>query len=160
MKAFIIAVFSLLVLFSCAEKSTKSGQTGKNQFGEKISSKGTITYDQLLVQLSKSDKVTAKVKGRVSAVCQAKGCWMTIVSDDASKPSMFVKFKDYGFFMPKDISGKQVIMQGEAYYQTTSVEELKHYAEDEGLTKEAIASITQPKKELKFMASGVILLDK
>lgn len=62
--------------------------------------------------------------------------------------------------MPKDISGKQVIMQGEAYYQTTSVEELKHYAEDEGLTKEAIASITQPKKELKFMASGVILLDK
>ncbi|HRD09131.1 MAG TPA: DUF4920 domain-containing protein, partial [Saprospiraceae bacterium] len=87
---------------------------------------------------------------------QVKGCWMNIVSEknpDADK--MFVKFHNYSFFMPKDLSGKKVIMKGKAYVEETSVDELKHYAEDEGKSKEEIAKITQPKKELKFMATGV-----
>jgi len=90
---------------------------------------------------------------------QAKGCWINIVSEDAAKPSMFVKFKDYGFFMPKDIAGKEVIMEGYAFKEVTSVDELRHYAEDEGKSKEEIAAITEPVEELKFMASGVLLLN-
>mgnify|MGYP006180751099 CR=1 FL=1 len=43
---------------------------------------------------------------------------------------MKVTFKDYGFFVPLESAGKPVIMQGEAYYDTLSIEELKHYAED------------------------------
>jgi len=48
-------------------------------------------------------------------------------------------------------------MEGKAYKEETSVEELKHYAEDEGLSQEEIDAITEPVYELKFMASGVIL---
>ena len=81
---------------------------------------------------------------------------MNIVSDtDTTNTEMFVQFKDYGFFMPKDLSGKEVVMLGKAYREVTSVEDLKHFAEDEGKTKEEIAKITEPIKELKFMASGV-----
>jgi hypothetical protein len=83
---------------------------------------------------------------------------MDIVSDtDTTKTSMFVQFKDYGFFMPKDLPGKEVVMKGKAYIEETSVEDLKHFAEDEGLSAEEIAKITEPKKELKFMASGVMI---
>lgn len=153
---------SIFILFiGCSPKLSSNvvNNNNKNSFGEKISANGAISYDDLLVKLEKDSKIKAKVKGKVLAVCQAKGCWMTIVSEIASKPSMFVKFKDYAFFMPKNISGKEVVMQGEAYYETTTVEELRHYAEDEGLSKEAISKITEPKKELKFLASGVVLLD-
>ncbi|MEM9835512.1 MAG: DUF4920 domain-containing protein [Bacteroidota bacterium] len=94
------------------------------------------------------------VQGEVTGVCQAKGCWMTI----AGKEDMMVRFKDYGFFMPKDIDGREVVMHGRAYYQTTSVDELRHYAEDAGKSAEEIAMITEPKKELRFLASGVLLL--
>ncbi len=160
MKSCYSIFLSILFLFSCSQKATQTAKNGNQYFGEKITAKDAISYDQLLMKLSKQDKVTTKVQGKVSGVCQAKGCWMTIVSDDSSKPSMFVKFKDYGFFMPKDISGKSVIIQGDAYYETTSVDELRHYAEDEGLSKEAISKITEPKKELKFLASGVILVNK
>ena len=127
-------------------------------FGETISEKGAITYDKLLTKLDKKDKIeNVKVMGKVDGVCQAKGCWMNMVSNNPDKESMFVKFKDYGFFMPKDIVGKTVIMEGVAYRETTSVEELRHYAEDEGKSKEEIEKITEPQVELKFMASGVLI---
>ena len=72
---------------------------------------------------------------------------------------MFVKFKDYGFFMPKDIAGKRVVMDGYAFKEITPVDELRHYAEDEGKSPEEIAAIVEPKEELKFLAKGVLLLN-
>ena len=101
-----------------------------------------------------------KVEGKVESVCQAKGCWMNIVSEDPDKEVMFVKFKDYGFFMPKDIAGRTVIMRGSAFKEETSVDELRHLAEDAGKSKEEIEAITEPVVELKFMADGVILKDE
>jgi hypothetical protein len=49
-------------------------------------------------------------------------------------------------------------MDGYAYREVTSVEDLRHFAEDEGKSKEEIEAITEPREELKFMASGVLLL--
>ena len=135
-------------------------ETKNQQFGEAISADGAIAYDELLGQMTKTDSMEVKVRGKVAEVCQAKGCWMNIVSNDPDKTEMFVKFKDYGFFVPKDISGKEVIMDGYAFWEKTSVDELRHYAEDEGKSKEEIEKITEPVEELKFLASGVILLDK
>jgi hypothetical protein len=153
----VFLVFVLLGSFGCSKKINTIKVEDHVHFGERITSQNAMSYDQLLNRLATKNKLTAKVKGRVLAVCQAKGCWMTIKSNKPNTPVMFVKFKDYGFFMPKDIAGRKVIMQGEAYYEVTTVEELKHYAEDEGLPVDAISKITQAKKELKFLATGVIL---
>ena len=70
---------------------------------------------------------------------------------------VMVKFKDYGFFMPKDIAGKEVIVNGKAYVKEVSVDEQRHYAEDGGESKEAIAAITEPKRTYSFEADGVLL---
>ena len=78
--------------------------------------------------------------------------------DGTAEGEMFVQFQDYGFFMPKDIAGREVIVEGKAYKQETSVEELKHYAEDAGKSAEEIAAITEPVMEKKFMATGVVLV--
>ncbi|MBK7110455.1 MAG: DUF4920 domain-containing protein [Bacteroidetes bacterium] len=72
--------------------------------------------------------------------------------------SMRVSFKDYGFFVPKDLEGKQVIVQGVAEVKTISVDDQRHFAEDAGKTKEEIESITEPQEELVFVADGVIVL--
>jgi hypothetical protein len=128
-------------------------------FGEKITAKDAVTYDAMLAKMGKDGKLdNVKVSGTVEAVCKAKGCWMNISSDKGA-PSMFVKFKDYAFFMPKDIAGKKVVMTGNAFKQITTVEELRHFAEDEGKSKEDIAKITKPKEDIKFMANGVLILD-
>ena len=73
---------------------------------------------------------------------------------------VMVKFKDYGFFMPKNIAGKEVIVNGKAYVTEVSVEEQRHYAEDAGMSSEEIAMITEPKKTYSFEADGVLLIEE
>ena len=71
-----------------------------------------------------------------------------------------VTFKDYGFFMPKNISGEEVIVNGQAFVKEMPVEELRHYAEDAGKTKEEIEAITEPKRTYALVADGVLLVEK
>ena len=139
---------------------TKTGEkfSGQN-YGDKIHNKAVVEMGDVLTALEGEKEVKTTMKARVSEVCQVKGCWMTLDSKASAEP-MVVKFQDYGFFVPKDISGKEVIIEGTAYKEVTPVEELRHYAEDAGKSKEEIAAITQPKEELKFMATGVLVLDK
>lgn len=159
-----IILLSLVFIsvFACKQPNTEASTeeaTSEDQhtfYGEDFEANNVISYDEMLAQLVDVEgEKEFIVKGYVDGVCQAKGCWMNIVSEtDTMAESMFVKFKDYGFFMPKDLVGN-VIMKGNAYYEETTVDELRHYAEDEGKSAEEIAAITSPIKELKFMASGV-----
>ncbi|MEM1319154.1 MAG: DUF4920 domain-containing protein [Bacteroidota bacterium] len=169
-----ISFFALLIaLFSAcggetAQQTTKQedGDTATSmtvehqKFGEAITADGAIGMDGLLTKLETSDSVATKFTGTVESVCQKKGCWMNIVADNPEQGEVFVKFKDYGFFMPLDIAGRKVVMDGYAFKETTSIDELRHYAEDEGKSAEEIAAITEPVEEYKFIASGVLLLEE
>lgn len=153
-------IFSFLLSFTfiMCKSPAPPAETGIT-YGQVITSDNSVSIDQVISQLTTKDTVSTKLIGNVESVCQAKGCWMNLVPDDGNiEKSVFVKFKDYGFFMPLDLAGEKVVIQGKAYKEVTSVAELKHYAEDEGLSQEEIDNITEPKEELKFMADGVIVL--
>ncbi|MEZ4722740.1 MAG: DUF4920 domain-containing protein [Flavobacteriales bacterium] len=126
-------------------------------FGDEITIDGAMAMDQVLAQLAGHDSVHTKLVGTVEKVCQVKGCWMTMNVNE--NQGMHVSFKDYGFFVPKNIDGKEAIIEGYAYVDTMSVEELRHYAEDEGKSAEDIAAITEPETKLSFVAEGVIVKD-
>jgi hypothetical protein len=79
------------------------------------------------------------------------------ISDDTSIEPVFVQFKDYAFFVPKDAAGKEVVIEGVAYRELTTVDDLRHYAKDAGQSEEEIAKITEPKEEIRFMAKGVLI---
>jgi hypothetical protein len=68
--------------------------------------------------------------------------------------NVHVTFKDYGFFVPKDSKGHEMIVEGRAFIEETDVETLKHYAEDAGESEEDIAAITSPKLNYRFIAEG------
>ncbi len=142
-----------------ATSSTTTPTMDAKVFGAKVKAKGAISYDQMLASMSDKKEMPAKIEGKVEGVCQVKGCWMNIVSDEPGQPKMMVKFKDYGFFVPKDLSGHKVVIEGVATRSVTSVDELRHYAEDAGKSAAEIAAITKPKEELKFLATGVLVLD-
>ncbi|WP_421945362.1 DUF4920 domain-containing protein [Pedobacter sp.] len=112
------------------------------------------------MEAAMGDKKVAdmKIEGKVVDVCKKKGCWMTLEMPNGDP--MRVTFKDYAFFMPMDIVGKNVVLDGIAKKQTISVETLRHYAEDAKKSPEEVAKITDPKKELAFEAKGVVILDK
>lgn len=163
MKSIIFLCFCLISLVQCKNNAT-SGAAQKPEvnnhetksFGAAITEEGSVTPEKAAAMLANADSMAMKITGKVTEVCQARGCWMNVVDDQGGQP-IFVQFKDYGFFMPKDCSGKKVTMDGMLYKQITPVEELRHYAQDKGATKDEIAAITQPKEELKFMAKGVVM---
>ena len=114
-----------------------------------------VSMDYLIEKVENSpDSVQLKVKGKIIDVCSKKGCWMTI--ELPNKQELMVRFKDYGFFVPVDSSG-EVIINGLAYINNTSVDELRHYAKDAGASINDIESIVEPKITYNFEAEGVLL---
>lgn len=130
-------------------------QDNVSYHGKKITADNATPSTELATKLGDQKELNTKVEGTVESVCQVKGCWMRVKTAD--NQTMLVRFRDYGFFVPKDIAGKNVVFEGTAATKTTSVAELQHYAEDEGKSKEEIAKITQPVKAITFMADGVIV---
>lgn len=135
--------------------SYAAGGDSSKTFGKAISAEGASNVQNLMHD-SKAENYTGKVTGTVVSVCQNKGCWMKL--DAGNGQTMMVTFKDYGFFVPKDIAGQTVVIDGVAAMKTVSVEEQRHYAKDAGKTQAEIDAITQPKTELSFVADGVLLV--
>jgi hypothetical protein len=126
-------------------------------FGDKITDEDVLDKAAIIKKyndLKIGDTINVKFSTQVKEVCQKKGCWMKV---DMGEDEAMVRFKDYGFFMPKDISGKEIIAEGKAYVEEMSVEDQKHYAEDGGATAEEIAAITEIKRTLAFEAHGVLI---
>jgi hypothetical protein len=156
MKHLLSLFCAVLVLASCNNsKPEEKKETGLLYFGDSITTDGATEATQLISLLEAKDSIPVKLSGKITNVCQKKGCWMKM--DLGNNQSLRVTFKDYAFFVPKDAGGKEVIVEGYAYNDTISVEELKHYAEDAGSTKEEIEKITEPEVEFSFEANGVIL---
>lgn len=114
-----------------------------------------ITVEKLGKKLKKENKKLENIaiKGKVTDVCEKKGCWLTIQTEDNSQ--FFVKMKDYAFFVPTALKGKNVVLEGNAERKVISVDEQKHYAEDGKKPQSEIDAITQPKEEIRFLASGI-----
>ncbi len=160
----ICLIFSL-VFVACKENKTteKDGVNAKTainytSFGDKISDSGMIDAKTMLEKfksLKAGDTLAIKFASKINEVCSKKGCWMKL--DLTNGKQTMVRFKDYGFFMPLDANGSEVVVNGKAYVKETSVEELRHYAEDAGKTKEEIAKITESKRTFSFEADGVLM---
>lgn len=151
----------VLSLVFCAFASLAMAQDNEDfkgqSFGTGVKQGNVIPATEVDAKLGKATKADMKVEGEVVTVCKKKGCFMKLKT--ANGETMMVKFKDYAFFMPKDIEGRKVVIDGFAQRKITSVEDLQHYAKDAKKSEEEIAKITQPKKEIVFEAKGVVLLD-
>ena len=168
MKKIALLICIPLLLFSC--KSDSKVDVNKEvveevvnkkiayaSFGEKITDENVLAKSEIIEtykNLKVGDTAVVKFTTSVKEVCQAKGCWMRL---DLGDNEAMVRFKDYGFFMPKNITDKEVIVNGKAYVSEMSVEEQRHYAEDAGKSEEEIAAITEVETTLSFEADGVLV---
>lgn len=166
MKKNILFFAGLLLLISCNSSTKKENSFSASaiskenykSFGNVISSEHVYyknTMREKYEDLQEGDTISIAFSSTVNAVCKAKGCWMKVALGK-DKETM-VKFKDYGFFVPKDVEKDTVIVQGKAFVSEISVEEQRHFASDAGKTEEEIASISTPKRSYSFIAEGVLI---
>ncbi|MBF4467191.1 DUF4920 domain-containing protein [Flavobacterium sp. LC2016-12] len=117
-----------------------------------------ISVEKLETKLQNEKKIeNVTVKGEVTDVCEKRGCWLTVKTGNGS--SFFVKMKDYAFFVPTSLKGKNVVLEGNAEKKITSVDDLKHYAKDAKKSQAEINAITSPKEEIRFLADGIKVVD-
>lgn len=146
----------LFFAFACNQAVEQSTEVVELEYyGEEISEEGAIEVAALVDLMVDGGHKEVKLVATIEECCQKKGCWMKVDMGDGN--TMRVTFKDYGFFVPMDAAGRQVVMEGVASYEETTVEALRHYAEDAGQSAEEIEAIIEGKKELVFEANGVIL---
>jgi hypothetical protein len=159
MRKSVYLIICFFALTSCKKETSLTKSTNEYAiFGDSISSDKAISNVDMLVQYDKlkpGDTLNIKFKSKIKNVCQKKGCWMTL--ELPSGKEAFVKFKDYAFFVPKNAQNEEVIVNGKAFVSIESVEELKHYAKDEGKSQASIDSIVAPKTNYSFMADGVLI---
>lgn len=160
MKKFLFIPILAVLLFSCNNNATP--ETTENTvaeleyFGEEISPEGAVLSKDFFTAFVAEDSTKMKLEGTINSVCQKKGCWMRMGIGENDE-EIFVKFKDYGFFVPLNCEGRTAVMEGWAYKEEQSIEELKHYAFDAGKSEEEINAITEPEVKYTFLADGVVL---
>lgn len=154
MKKLLLAVLLFSGITAMAQPPNVPAEKGTN-FGAKVKSKGAVSPDQLVDLLGNKNEAEVKVKGKVAEVCKAEGCWLRM---ETANGTMLIKMKDHAFLVPLVLNGKTIVAQGIATVKETSVEMLKHYAEDAGKTKAEIDAITEPKKEIVMQAKGILVL--
>ena len=130
---------------------------GKVLYGDSIPNGNIIQLAAISTVMKDEKKMDMKIRGKVEEVCKEKGCWMVMKLSNGE--AMRVTFKDYKIFVPHDLVGKEVVLDGFAYRDTTTVEKLQHYAKDGGKSDKDIALIVDPKVEVSFEAKGVAVMN-
>lgn len=163
----VLFIASAGFLFSCGNSDPKADEVTEvveevtvemSMHGVEITEEGAVSTTEFLAQFDGEEALETKISGKIEEVCSKKGCWMVMnLSDDKD---MRITFKDYEFFVPLDAAGKETIIQGTATMDTTTVEMLKHYAEDAGDSQEEIDAITEQEFNYAFEAVGVIITEE
>ena len=139
----------VFILVACNSKTYTS-------FGVEISDQPTHSYNTIYDLAQNGEVNNIVLEGEITQTCAKKGCWMDVKVSE--QDTLMVRFKDYGFFVPKEgVEGLRTVVKGKAKMDTISVEMLRHYAEDAGDSEEEILKIIEPKYVLEFIADGVLI---
>jgi hypothetical protein len=165
MKKIVVLAFVALSFVACNKQAEQVQETEPEvtyaTFGEEITPDSAITQAEMLEMfknMKEGDTLPIKFKSTILDVCQKKGCWMSM--DLEGDKDAFVRFTDYGFFVPLDAASQESIVEGRAFLSIVTVDELKHYAKDGGKTQEEIDAITEPKITYAIQADGVLIQNK
>jgi hypothetical protein len=128
--------------------------------GKPITVKTPVTVDALLAKPAASVGKTVAVKGKVTEVCQAMGCWMNLVGESGKSIRVQVGH-DGAIVFPKEGVGKMAIAEGKLEKTEMTKEEAiaaaKHEADDAG-RKFDPATVKAPYVSYEISGTGAVIL--
>jgi len=162
-KILFVTVTGLALLSSCGDENKTDGavavELGKSYGPVKVDTSKSVTLDEMLSSFeAQKDEMEFTFKAPMVEVCSKAGCWVNIEKENGE--TFMVRFKDHFTIPTKTEVGTEAYFHGRAYWDTVSVELLRHFAEDAGKSKEEIEKITEPKFEMGFEADGITLVKK
>lgn len=146
----------LFVLGSAAAVADDGASTpvitdkGTQVYGEQMPLGRPIGIAAAIADAEQWQGKRTKFEGRVTQVCQAKGCWLVLADGDRYARV----FNGHGFYMPKDTTGAAIVY-GVFGERTVSEEFARHLAEDAGRDP---GGIVDEQVEFRIDATSVELL--
>ncbi len=153
-----------LVLGACGSEQAADAPeatdalTPYDVYGEAFSVEGAVPVQAVVAERHHYLGRAVKIEGTVAEVCQMAGCWLTLQTGDGDNIRILVARKengDYAFTVPKDISGRRVVVQGMLAEEILLEGTQRHLAQDAGRTVDDQTLV--PKAELQVTAQGVLI---
>ena len=117
-------------------------------YGAPVDAASARTAAEVAAKPSKLDDTTVTVQGRISTVCQKKGCWLALDTGTAPPIRVLVPRTDdgYDFTVPTTLSGRATVT---GTLQTVELDAAtqKHLAED--------GAPPAPAQEVQIAATGI-----
>lgn len=165
-------LLALVLVAGCTETATDApvatpvATADYTPYGESVALEdGTpiLTPSALLANPAAYDGETVRVEGTIAEMCRMKGCWLTLRDADAEAgETVRVRVPTdssgtYVYTFPTDLGMIDAVVEGTVNVDTMSVDELRHYAEDEGRPQEEIEAITEPQPTVVLTAHGALV---
>ena len=126
-------VLTLLLLASaCVPAATEKAY---DVYGEAFDAIGALPVDAVLAERTLYAGERVSVEGTIHAVCQMKGCWLTLRSLNGEDLRVDVARTEegaYAFTVPKDLSGRRAVVRGVLSEEEISEAEAHHMAAEGG----------------------------
>jgi hypothetical protein len=146
-----LSLLAFAPAFAASEPEPVAIVDGHPVYGEQMPAGDPTAIGQVLADVDQYAGKPQKFSGRVTKVCQKKGCWMVLADGEQSARVMF---GEDDFFIPKDTSGDAVVY-GTLTAKTMSEGMAKHLAKDEGKDPAEVKGDVQ---EVQITATSVMLL--
>ena len=149
----------LCALVACAlGLSAVVAQSGKH-YGKALTGTETVKISELLAHPANYVGKTVRVEGIVTAVCEKRGCWMSLASDREFE-ELRIKVEDGVMVFPLEAKGKRAVAEGVLSKVEMDLEQsvayAKHHAEEHG-EKFDPAAIKEPMVYYQVMAEGAVI---
>jgi hypothetical protein len=102
--------------------------SGTTAYGKPFADGPAVPVSAAIAAFDTHAGAPRRFSGRITEVCQAKGCWMML---EHNGQAARVKFGDHAFFLPKDASGTAVV-HGVLERKELTPEQARHFSEDGG----------------------------
>jgi hypothetical protein len=86
-----------------------SAASAPSKFGAPLGQSPAVALTDIIKDTGKYAKTTVTTEGKVTAVCQAAGCWMEI-SDGTG--GAHIRMSGHSFLVPKTASGRRARVEG------------------------------------------------
>ena len=158
MRSFPIRFTSLLILIVLATLPAVAGD-GK-VYGEPLSGKDTLSIHKLLDDPDPYLGEVVRVEGLITGVCEKRGCWMTLASDEKEFEEIRIKVDDGVIVFPMEAKGKHAVAEGVLAKIEMTMEETvaykKHHAEEHNEDFDP-ASVTEPLVFYQIKGTGAVI---
>jgi hypothetical protein len=158
MRSFPIRITSLAVLILISTLPATAGD-GK-AYGEPLTGKDTVPIHEILGNPDPYLGEVVRVEGLVTGVCEKRGCWMSLASDEKEFEEMRIKVDDGVIVFPMEAKGRRAVAEGVLTKIEMSMEETvaykKHHAEEHNEEFDP-ASVTEPLVFYQIKGTGAVI---